>query len=122
MVDVGPDGGRTQNALLQLRFRAHMFRPGFVEPVGGVVSRTRLYRAAPAVTGPLIPLIPLFRRIAANAVDGYRQIGRAMVAVAASAPEPASSPPGTSAPPQGDGRTFSGCAACATGRRGWVSG
>jgi uncharacterized protein YbjT (DUF2867 family) len=76
--------GRTENDLLQLPFRAYMFRPGFVQPMDGVVSRTRLYRAAYAVTGPLIPL---FKRIAPNAVNDNRQIGRAMIAVAASAPE-----------------------------------
>jgi uncharacterized protein YbjT (DUF2867 family) len=73
--------GRTENDLLALPFRAYMFRPGFVQPMDGVVSRTRLYRLAYAVTGPLVPLL---RRLAPNAVNDNRQIGRAMLAVAAS--------------------------------------
>ncbi|MFJ9363589.1 hypothetical protein ACIRRA_04115 [Nocardia sp. NPDC101769] len=58
-----------------------MFRPGFVQPQDGVVSRTPLYRAAYAVTGPLIPLL---KRLAPNAFNDNREIGRAMIAIAAS--------------------------------------
>jgi len=73
--------GKTENDLLALAFRAYMFRPGFVQPMDGVVSKTRLYRAVYAVTGRLIPLL---RRLAPNAVNDSREIGRAMIAVAAS--------------------------------------
>ncbi|MFI5779839.1 epimerase [Nocardia sp. NPDC051570] len=73
--------GKTENDLLALPFRAYMFRPGFVQPMDGVVSKTRLYRAAYAVAGPLIPLL---KRLAPNAVNDNREIGRAMIAVAAS--------------------------------------
>ena len=76
--------GRTENDLLRLPFRAYMFRPGFVQPMDGVVSKTRLYRLAYAITGPLVPL---FRRLAPNAVNDNRQIGRAMLAVAAAGPD-----------------------------------
>ena len=75
--------GKTENDLLQLPFQAYMFRPGFVQPVDGVVSKTRLYRAAYAITGPLIPL---FRRLAPNTVNDNRQIGRAMLAAASTRP------------------------------------
>ncbi|MFE3793086.1 epimerase [Nocardia tengchongensis] len=73
--------GKTENDLLALPFRAYMFRPGFVQPMDGVVSKTPLYRAAYSFTGPLIPL---FKRLAPNAVNDNREIGRAMIAVAAS--------------------------------------
>lgn len=73
--------GKTENDLLALAFQAYMFRPGFVQPMDGAVSKTRLYRAAYTVTGPLIPL---FKRLAPNAVNDNREIGRAMIAVAAS--------------------------------------
>ena len=76
--------GKTENDLLALPFRAYMFRPGFVQPMDGLVSRTRLYRVAYALTGPLVPL---FRRLAPNAVNDTREIGRAMLAVTASGPE-----------------------------------
>lgn len=73
--------GKTENDLLALPFQAYMFRPGFVQPMDGVISRTPLYRVAYAITGPLIPL---FKRLAPNAVNDNREIGRAMIAVAAS--------------------------------------
>ncbi|MFI1917921.1 epimerase [Nocardia sp. NPDC020380] len=72
--------GKTENDLLALPFRAYMFRPGFVQPMDGVVSKTALYRVAYAATGPLMPL---FKRLAPNAVNDNREIGRAMIAVAA---------------------------------------
>ncbi|MDX6763908.1 epimerase [Streptomyces sp. F8] len=52
--------GRTENDLLELPFRAYMFRPGIVQPVRGVPSRTRLYRVLYAVTAPLVPLLRRF--------------------------------------------------------------
>ncbi|MFF0607066.1 NAD-dependent epimerase/dehydratase family protein [Nocardia tengchongensis] len=73
--------GKTENDLLALPFRAYMFRPGFVQPMDGVVSKTPLYRVAYSIAGPLIPL---FKRLAPNAVNDNREIGRAMIAVAAS--------------------------------------
>ncbi|MFF3573857.1 NAD-dependent epimerase/dehydratase family protein [Nocardia jiangxiensis] len=73
--------GKTENDLLALPFRAYMFRPGFVQPMEGVVSKTRLYRIVYAITGQLIPL---FKRLAPNAVNDNREIGRAMLTVAAS--------------------------------------
>ncbi|MFI9504803.1 epimerase [Nocardia sp. NPDC052566] len=73
--------GKTENDLLTLPFQAYMFRPGFVQPMDGVVSKTRLYRTAYAITGPLIPL---FKRLAPNAFNDNREIGRAMITVAAS--------------------------------------
>ncbi|MEV6071118.1 NAD(P)H-binding protein [Nocardia sp. NPDC052001] len=76
--------GKTENDLLALPFQGYMFRPGFVQPMDGVVSKTPLYRAAYAVTGPLIPL---FKRLAPNAVNDNREIGRAMISVAESGAE-----------------------------------
>lgn len=72
--------GKTENALLRLPFRAaYMFRPGFIQPLHGVESRTSLYRLFYKVAGPLIPL---FRLIAPNSILTTEQIGRAMLAVA----------------------------------------
>jgi uncharacterized protein YbjT (DUF2867 family) len=52
--------GETENALFALPFkRAYMFRPGFIQPMHGVTSRTRLYRLLYAVTTPLFPLVKL---------------------------------------------------------------
>ena len=72
--------GRTENALLGLPFRAVcMFRPGLIQPLHGIVSRTRLYRLAYAALGPFLPLL---RRLAPNALTTTEQLGRAMLEVA----------------------------------------
>ncbi|MGW7347203.1 epimerase [Streptomyces sp. NPDC054854] len=72
--------GRTENDLLELPFRAYMFRPGLVQPVRGIPSKTRLYRTLYTVTAPLIAVL---RRIAPNLVTTTEDLGRAMIAVAA---------------------------------------
>ncbi|MDX3539693.1 epimerase [Streptomyces sp. MB09-01] len=71
--------GKTENDLLELPFRAYMFRPGIVQPVRGVPSKTRLYRVLYAVMAPLVPLL---RRVAPNLVITSDTFGRAMIAVA----------------------------------------
>ncbi|MGW7106108.1 epimerase [Streptomyces xanthophaeus] len=71
--------GETENDLLELPFQAYMFRPGIVQPVRGIPSKTRLYRILYAVTAPLISLL---RRVAPNLVTTTEDIGRAMIAVA----------------------------------------
>ncbi len=72
--------GRTENALLRLGFRAaYMFRPGFVQPVGGARSKTGWVRAIYAV---MTPLIPLLKRMLPKFVTTTEEIGRAMLAVA----------------------------------------
>ena len=57
-----------------------MFRPGFIEPMDGIQSRTPLYRKIYAVTRPFFPLL---RRAFPNQILTTRQIGRAMINVAA---------------------------------------
>ncbi|TYB63835.1 epimerase [Nonomuraea sp. PA05] len=71
--------GETENALLALPLEAYMFRPGFIQPMHGVRSRTRLYQAAYVVTRPLFPVL---RRLVGGGVTTTEQIGRAMIAVA----------------------------------------
>jgi len=71
--------GRTENALLRLPIEAYMFRPGFIEPMDGIESRTPLYRKFYAVGRPLFPLL---RRAFPNQVLSTRQIGRAMLNIA----------------------------------------
>ena len=72
--------GRTENALLALPFRAaYMFRPGFIQPLHGIRSRTPLYRAIYVVMGPVAGLL---RRWAPGSATSTEQVGRAMLAVA----------------------------------------
>lgn len=73
--------GRTENALLKLPLQAYMFRPGFIEPMDGIQSKTPLYRKFYTVLGPLFPLL---RRMFPNQVLSTRQLGRAMLNVARS--------------------------------------
>jgi uncharacterized protein YbjT (DUF2867 family) len=71
--------GETENALLALPLRAYMFRPGYIQPVHGARSRTRLYRLVYAIGTPLFPLI---RRLAPNQVTTTDTLGCAMLGVA----------------------------------------
>ncbi len=72
--------GETENRLRELPFGAvWIFRPGYVQPVKGVRSRTRLYNAAYAVTGPLYPLL---RRIAPDWVTTTEKVGLALIRAA----------------------------------------
>jgi uncharacterized protein YbjT (DUF2867 family) len=71
--------GETENALLGLPVRAHMFRPGFIRPLRGVKSRTRLYRALYTV---LAPVGPLLERMLPGAITTTEQVGRAMIRTA----------------------------------------
>lgn len=72
--------GATENALLAAFPKAVMFRPGFIQPLHGVRSKTawvdRIYR----VTAPLAPTL---RRRAPGFATTTEEIGRAMLAVAA---------------------------------------
>jgi len=76
--------GQTENALLGLPFRAYGIRPGFILPVHGVRTKTRLYAVAYQVTGWLYPVL---KRVAPGFVMTSEELGRAMIAVAAERPE-----------------------------------
>jgi hypothetical protein len=71
--------GRTENALLRLPFSAYMFRPGFIEPMDGIKSKTAAYRVFYLLLKPIMPLI---RWSLPNQVTSTREIGRAMLEVA----------------------------------------
>lgn len=72
--------GRTENALLRLPFAgAYMFRPGIIQPLHGIKSKTASYRILYVILGPLLPLV---RRAFPNQVLSTELIGRAMLAVA----------------------------------------
>jgi len=71
--------GRTENALLRLPFSAYVFRPGFIQPLHGIQSRTKLYRVFYKV---LAPLMPLARAAFPKIVLTTEEIGRAMLVVA----------------------------------------
>ncbi|HYP84645.1 NAD-dependent epimerase/dehydratase family protein [Variovorax sp.] len=72
--------GATENALLRLPFKAaYMFRPGMIEPMHGIRSKTALYQAGIVILGPLLGLA---RRIWPDKITTTEKVGRAMLAVA----------------------------------------
>jgi len=72
--------GRTENDLLKLGFKgAYMFRPGYIQPLDGIKTKTPVYRVFYAV---LAPLYPLLKAVAPGYVTTTRQVGRAMIQVA----------------------------------------
>ncbi len=72
--------GRTENALLRLPFKAaYMFRPGVIQPIHGVRSRTTAYRVAYMLAKPVLPLL---RRLFPRYILTTEDVGRAMIFVA----------------------------------------
>ena len=69
--------GKTENDLLALPFsRVFLFRPGVIQPMHAVRSKTRLYRLAYAVVGPALSLT---KRLFPNHVVTSEEVGRAML-------------------------------------------
>lgn len=71
--------GKTENALLALPLKAYMFRPGYIQPLGGITSKTRVYRLFYAVMAPLYPVL---KRLTPNLVTTNETVGQAMIEVA----------------------------------------
>lgn len=71
--------GRTENALLRLPLEAYMFRPGLIQPLDGIQSRTRAYRVIYALGRPLMGLL---HWALPNQVITTQELGRAMLEVA----------------------------------------
>lgn len=71
--------GRTENALLQLPFKAvYLFRPGLIQPLHGIRSKTRAYRVAYTL---LRPLMPLLWALLPGQILTTAEIGQAMLTV-----------------------------------------
>jgi uncharacterized protein YbjT (DUF2867 family) len=71
--------GETENAVLALPFHGYAMRPGFIQPMHGIRSRTVWYRAMYQVTRPLYPLM---FRLAPRAATSTERVGRAMIQLA----------------------------------------
>ena len=73
--------GRTENALLALPFKAaFMFRPGFIQPMKGVRSKTGWVQAIYTLASPLYPVL---HRLFPNSSTTTTGLGRALIEVAA---------------------------------------
>ena len=72
--------GKTENALLQMPFRAaYMFRPGYIQPLHGIRTKTKWY----GVLYPMMaPLYPVWKLLFPRYVTTTECIGRAMLKVA----------------------------------------
>jgi len=69
--------GETENALLMLPFKAaYMLRPGIIQPMNGIMSKTRLYRVIYRIAGPLAALA---RRLSPRFATTTEHVGRAMI-------------------------------------------
>lgn len=71
--------GQTENDLLALPLKAHMFRPGYIHPAHDEKSRTRWYAALYLVAKPLYPVL---KRLAPDSVTTTEQISKAMIKIA----------------------------------------
>ena len=72
--------GKTENDLLKLPFKAaYIFRPGVIQPLHGVRSKTAWVQAVYDVTWPLWAVL---RRLTPRLVTSTEQIGRGMIHVA----------------------------------------
>jgi uncharacterized protein YbjT (DUF2867 family) len=71
--------GKTENALLRLPFKsAYMFRPGFIQPMRGIKSKTKLYRILYSAIGPFTSVLAKFPKYATTT----EKLGRAMIQAA----------------------------------------
>ncbi len=71
--------GKTENDLLKMPFRAaYMFRPGYIQPLHGIRTKTKWYGALYAVMGPLYPI---WKRLLPKYVTTTECVGRAMLNV-----------------------------------------
>jgi uncharacterized protein YbjT (DUF2867 family) len=74
--------GRTENELLREPFRAaYMLRPGYIQPMHGVKSKTPLYRVFYVVLSWLYPLV---RLVARKYAITTQDLGLAMIKIAKS--------------------------------------
>jgi uncharacterized protein YbjT (DUF2867 family) len=72
--------GKTENALLAMPFRAaYMFRPGLIQPLAGITSKTASYRLLYKYSAPLVSIL---RRIWPKYVTTTAELGQAMLAAA----------------------------------------
>jgi uncharacterized protein YbjT (DUF2867 family) len=72
--------GKTENALLKLPFRAtYMFRPGFIQPLHGIRSKTKLYQFFYTALNPILPLL---KSAFPKSITTTEELGRAMLNVA----------------------------------------
>ncbi len=74
--------GRTENALLRLPFAGvYLFRPGMIQPLDGIRSKTRSYQLFYGLTKPILPLM---HKLMPNTILTTNDVGQAMLNAARS--------------------------------------
>lgn len=77
--------GKTENALLRLPFQnAYMFRPGLIQPLHGVRSKTASYQVFYTLVAPLLPVL---RALLPHHVTTTELVGKAMLQAVRRRPE-----------------------------------
>ena len=72
--------GKTENDLLKLPFHAaYMFRPGIIQPLHSIRSKTRIYQIFYTAFKPIFPLV---KSVFPQSTTTTEQIGRAMLQIA----------------------------------------
>lgn len=72
--------GKTENAILAMGFKgAYMFRPGFIQPLDGIKSKTRVYQIMLNFTAWMFPIL---KALFPSQITTTQQLGRAMLSVA----------------------------------------
>ncbi|MCE0721769.1 MULTISPECIES: NAD-dependent epimerase/dehydratase family protein [Legionella] len=71
--------GQTENELLKMPFKqVFIFRPGIIQPLDGIQSRTRLYRLGYSM---LKPLLPILRYFLPGFISSTQLLGQAMLKI-----------------------------------------
>ena len=71
--------GKTENDLLKLPFKAvYMLRPGYIQPMNGIRSRTRLYNMLYMIFKPFYFILRHFEGVVTNTTT----LGKAMITLA----------------------------------------
>jgi uncharacterized protein YbjT (DUF2867 family) len=72
--------GKTENDLLTLPFKAaYLLRPGFIQPLHGIKSKTKFYNLFYMVLGPILPV---FRALFPSHVTTTEELGKRMMQIA----------------------------------------
>ena len=68
--------GKTENDLLEMDFKAaYMFRPGYIQPMRGIRSRTQMYQMVYSVFRPIYAILRHFPASATNTSN----VGKALI-------------------------------------------
>jgi uncharacterized protein YbjT (DUF2867 family) len=71
--------GKTENAVLSMPFKqAYVFRPGYIQPLKGIRSRTKLYNVFYDILKPFYFLLKPFKSL----VTDTSSVGKAMINIA----------------------------------------